>query len=165
VWTCTLVGSLDVDPEFVAALRRRAAGLGDRVRFAGPRTGAALRRAYGAADALVLASRAETYGMVVAEGLAAGLPVIASDVGGVREALGRTDAGLPGLLVSPEDAGALAAALRVWLDDGDLRHRLRASAAARRATLEPWSATVRSVAAALRAVTGEPDPRRTRVPG
>ena len=76
-WHCVCVGSLDRDPAFVEGLRRRVAdaGLGDRVRFAGPRTGADLDRSYAAADLMVLASRAETYGMVVTEALARGLPV------------------------------------------------------------------------------------------
>ena len=84
-WHCVCVGSLDRDPAFADGLRRRAldGGLGDRVRFPGPRTGADLDRSYAAADLLVLPSRAETYGMVVTEALARGLPVVAAEVGGV----------------------------------------------------------------------------------
>ncbi len=60
----------------------------------------------------MLASRAETYGMVVTEALARGLPVIATEVGGVPEALGEgADGSRPGLLVPPDDPAALAAAL------------------------------------------------------
>ena len=66
-----------------SAARAPDGGLGDRVRFPGPRTGADLDRSYAAADLLVLASRAETYGMVVTEALARGLPVVAAEVGGV----------------------------------------------------------------------------------
>ena len=72
-------------------LRRQAAAERNRLTgscFAGAATGAELDRAYAAADVLVLASRAETYGMVVTEALARGLPVIATAVGGVPEALG-----------------------------------------------------------------------------
>ena len=51
---------------------------------------------------LVLPSRKETYGMVVTEALSRGIPVIASDVGGVPEALGAAPGGAqPGLLVPP----------------------------------------------------------------
>ena len=66
-WHCECVGSLDRDLAFVGDLRRRAldGGLGDRVRFPGPRTGADLDRSYTSADLMVLASRVETYGMVV----------------------------------------------------------------------------------------------------
>jgi glycosyltransferase involved in cell wall biosynthesis len=158
-WSCTLAGSLAVDPGFVQRLRQRAAasGVADRIRFVGPLPAAALRAEYRAADVLVLASRAETYGMVVAEALAAGLPVIATDVGGVPEALGRTDAGPPGLLVPPGDRRALAAALEAWLGDPALRRGLRTAARARRATLDGWDATVRGVASALRSIAGEPE--------
>ena len=70
----------------------------------------------------MLASRAETYGMVVTEALARGLPVLATEVGGVTEALGHGEDGTrPGLLVPPGDPAALGAALRAWLEDAELR--------------------------------------------
>jgi glycosyltransferase involved in cell wall biosynthesis len=164
-WCLTLAGSLGVDPDFVARLRAAAAaaGIADRVRLSGPLRSAALRREYRAADLLVLASSAETYGMVVAEALAAGLPVVATAVGGVPEALGRTDDGPPGLLVPAGDRSALAGALHAWLGDPALRQRLRAAARARRATLEGWDATVRNAAAALRSAAAEPEPPAARV--
>jgi glycosyltransferase involved in cell wall biosynthesis len=151
-WHCVCVGSLDREPAFVKALRRRtlAGGLGDRVSFPGPRTGADLERSYAAADLLVLASRAETYGMVVTEALARGLPVIAADVGGLTEALGHGGEGIrPGLLVPPDDPAALGAALRAWLGDADLRGRLRRAARERRESLSRWSATTSVLAGVL----------------
>lgn len=143
-WYCTCVGALDRDPGFVDRLGRQARQdrIGDRVHFTGSRSGADLRVAYAAADVLVLASHAETYGMVVTEALACGLPVIATNVGGLPQALGRgADGHLPGLLVTPGDSAALAAALRCWLGDTALRRRLRTAARERRATLPDWSAT------------------------
>ncbi len=140
-WSCTCAGSLDRDPAFAAAVRHRAPA---RVRFPGPLVGAQLDRAYAAADLLVLASHAETYGMVVTEALARGIPVLAADVGGVREALGHG-----GLLVAPGDPAALGAALRSWLTDAGLRARLRRAARARRETLLGWDATASVVAGVL----------------
>jgi glycosyltransferase involved in cell wall biosynthesis len=149
-WRCACVGSLDRDPAFADAVRRRARRLDGRVRFPGPRTGAALDRAYAEADLLVLASHAETYGMVVTEALARGLPVLAADVGGVPEALGRGDDGTrPGLLVPPGDPPAMGAALRRWLSDAELRRRLRTAARERRASLRGWTATTADLAGAL----------------
>jgi glycosyltransferase involved in cell wall biosynthesis len=149
-WRCECVGSLDRDPAFADGIFRRARGLGDRVRFPGPRTGPELDRAYAAADLLVLASHAETYGMVVTEALACGLPVLAAEVGGVTEALGHGDDGTrPGLLVPPGDPAALGAALRTWLGDAELRERLRRAARERRATLRGWPATSSVVAGVL----------------
>jgi glycosyltransferase involved in cell wall biosynthesis len=143
-WRCVCVGALDRDPRFVDALRGQAcaAGIDDRVDLVGPRTGAALDVSYAGADLLVLASRAETYGMVVTEALARGVPVIAPAVGGLPGALGRNaDGGRPGLLVPPGDAPALAAALRRWLGEPVLRLQLRRAAGERRRTLSDWSAT------------------------
>ena len=151
-WRCACIGSLVRDPAYAAGVRRRAQAnrLDDRVRFPGPRTGPDLARAYAAADLLVLASRAETYGMVVSEALARGLPVLATEVGGLSEALGRGDDGTrPGLLVAPGDPAALGAALRAWLGDAELRGRLRRAARERRASLRRWSATASNVAAVL----------------
>jgi glycosyltransferase involved in cell wall biosynthesis len=151
-WRCLCVGSLDRDPAFAKALRRRVldGGLGDRVCFAGSRTGTDLDRSYVAADVLVLASRAETYGMVVTEALARGLPVIAAEVGGVPEALGHgADAIRPGLLFPPGDPTALGAAVQAWLDDAELRGRLRRAARERRASLPGWSTTTSLLAGVL----------------
>jgi glycosyltransferase involved in cell wall biosynthesis len=139
-WSCVCVGSLDRDPAFAEEVRSRE--LAD---FAGPRTGAELDRSYAAADLLVLPSRAETYGMVVTEALARGIPVVATDVGGVTEALGDS-----GLLVPPEDPAALAAALRSWLGDAELRARLRRAARERRDSRPRWEATASVVAGVLR---------------
>jgi glycosyltransferase involved in cell wall biosynthesis len=152
---CVCVGSLDRDPEFAEGLRRRSleGGLGDRMTFPGPRTGADLDRTYAGADLLVLASRAETYGMVVTEALARGLPVVATDVGGLTEALGHGADGIrPGLLVPPDDAAALAAALRAWLGDPELRGRLRRAARERRESLPGWWTTTSAIAGVLSAV-------------
>jgi glycosyltransferase involved in cell wall biosynthesis len=104
---------------------------------------------------MVLASRAETYGMVVIEALARGLPVIAAEVGGVTEALGHGADGIrPGILVTPDDRVAFAAALRAWLSDRELRGRLRRAARERRESLPGWPTTTSAIAAALAGVAG-----------
>ncbi|MFP5370812.1 MAG: glycosyltransferase family 4 protein [Actinomycetes bacterium] len=157
-WRCTVVGSLDRDPPFVERLRRQAhdSGLADRISFAGPQAAEALRRRYQDADVLVLPSRLESYGMVVTEALGVGLPVIAAAVGGVPEALGRTTDGVPGLLVPPDDADALAEALGTWLRDAALRQRLRRAAQGRRRALEGWATTAGRVAEVLVEAGGDP---------
>ena len=67
-----------------------------------------------AADAFVLPSRSEAFPNGAMEAMAAGLPVVASAVGGLLDLV---DHGRTGLLVPPDDAEALAAALRCLLDD------------------------------------------------
>jgi glycosyltransferase involved in cell wall biosynthesis len=143
-WTCVCVGALDRAPGFAGGLR------GGRVQFVGTRAGAALDASYAAADLLVLPSRAETYGMVVTEALARGIPVLGTAIDGVPEALGRApDGTLPGALVAPGDPDALAAALRRWLTDPGLRHHWRTAARARRGTLRDWDHTTDLVSEVL----------------
>jgi glycosyltransferase involved in cell wall biosynthesis len=156
-WHCVLAGPLDRHPDFTEQLQARIASLGydHRVRLAGVLTGGALSHAYATADLLVAPSRSETYGMTVTEALAHGLPVIASAVGGLPEALGSTaDGTRPGQLVPPGDAAALAAALGNWLGDEHRRHQLRAAARQRRSTLRGWDQTVQEIANALTAHLG-----------
>jgi hypothetical protein len=145
-FTCTYVGSLTREPDFVAALRTR---LDDRIRLAGALTGPELAAAYAGADLLVSASRGETYGMVATEALARGIPVLAVRVGGLPVALGHApDGSVPGLLV---EADELTGAVRRWLADGSLRERLRRSARDRRETLTGWDVTARIVSGVLAA--------------
>jgi glycosyltransferase involved in cell wall biosynthesis len=154
-WRCVCVGPLDRDAAFVARLRQQADvdEIATRISFTGPRVAAELDQAYAGADVLVVASRGESYGMVVGEALARGLPVIATSVGGLPEALGCTaDGRRPGLLVPPADPDALAGSLGRWLTDAALRQSLRDAAADRRAVLRRWSATTADLAAVLAAV-------------
>jgi glycosyltransferase involved in cell wall biosynthesis len=159
-WRCTVVGPLDIDAGYVERLRRWVAEspVGDRISCAGPRIGDDLQREYHRADLLVAPSRLEAYGMAVTEALAVGLPVLATAVGGLPEALGRTHLGPPGLLVPPDDPPALAAALAGWLRDAALRRHLRRAALARREALEGWDATTARVAAILAAAGEEAVP-------
>lgn len=110
-----------------AGLEERVADLGDRVRFLGARDD--MPTLLAAADVAVLTSDWEGLPMVVLEAMAAGLPVVATDVDGVREALGpRADAPAAGLLVPPGDPAAVAAALNGLADP---RRRAALAAAGR----------------------------------
>ncbi|WP_069772865.1 glycosyltransferase family 4 protein [Streptomyces sp. LUP30] len=158
-WSCVCVGGLGQDPEYVAHLRELIGrhGLQDRLELAGPKAGAELDAAYASADLMVLTSYAETYGMAVTEALARGIPVLATDVGGLPEAVGRApDGGVPGILVPPEDPAALAAELRGWFGEPDVRRRLKAAARGRRAALNGWASTAQSLAGVLGRLSSEP---------
>jgi glycogen(starch) synthase len=76
----------------------------------------------------------EPFGIVVAEALDAGRPVIASGIGGIPE-IARD--GLEGLLVQPGDVGALTVAMQRVIDDPALRERLGANARLRAARFAP----------------------------
>jgi glycosyltransferase involved in cell wall biosynthesis len=99
-----------------ADLEARAAGLGDRVVFLGNRTD--VGRLLHAADLLVLPSDREGLSMTVLEAMAAGVPVVASDVGGLSDLAGAVE------LVAPGHAEALAAGVRRVLADGERRAAL-----------------------------------------
>nr|WSY50268.1 glycosyltransferase family 4 protein [Streptomyces sp. NBC_00886] len=158
-WTCVCVGGLGHDPAYVDHLRGliEQYGLQDRLHLAGPQAGAELDASYASADLMVLMSYAETYGMAVTEALARGIPVLATDVGGLPEAVGRApDGGVPGILVPPEDPAALAVELRGWFGEADVRRRLKAAARGRRAALDGWATTARSLAGVLTRLPSEP---------
>jgi len=147
-WQCVCVGSLERDSDFADAVQRRAqTSLRGLVDFTGPLVGEQLAAQYAASDVLLLPSRSETYGMVINESLARQVPVIASDVGGVGEALGATpDGTMAGLLVAERDTQAFADAVRRWLVDPALRTDLRAAAAQRRRSLPTWQQTCDAIA-------------------
>jgi glycosyltransferase involved in cell wall biosynthesis len=100
----------------------RENGVADRFVLVGARDDA--RRLIAAADAVVLPSSWEGLPLVALETLAAGTPLVATSVRGIRELL-QDD--VDALLVPADDAGALAAALRRALTDASLRQRLRAN--------------------------------------
>lgn len=145
-----------------------AAGLSRRVELPGPLEGDALEERWQRTDLLLLASRWETYGMVVTEALARGIPALVSAGTGAVEALRAGGAGggpvtddgdepaaiahLPGAAVPPGDPDAWAAALRDWLTDADLRHQWRSAARAARDRLPTWESTADVVLTALRGV-------------
>jgi glycosyltransferase involved in cell wall biosynthesis len=95
-----------------------ALGLGGRVTFAGRLPPDELGALYRRARCLALPSRSpETFGLVGIEAMSHGLPVVASDVGGVREWL---EDGVNGIAVPSGDPGALAEAIRRLVTSDDL---------------------------------------------
>jgi len=116
-------------------------GVGERVRFLGPRADVPdLDRA---SEVACLTSWREGFSNVVVESLASGLPVVATDVGGNREAV---EEGVSGFLVPAGDAPAIAARLIELLRDEPLRARM-AEAARRRAERFGIDETVRKTEA------------------
>jgi len=120
-----------------AALRGQVAesGLEGKVHFPGMVRDAAKAAWLAHAEVVAVPSRREPFGLVVAEAMAAGRPVVASRVGGICDMVRD---GEEGLLVAPEEPDALAAALARLLGDDSLRACL-AAAAARRAEVYDWA--------------------------
>ncbi|MEW6635185.1 MAG: glycosyltransferase family 4 protein [Actinomycetota bacterium] len=138
-----LIGETDADLAYAFRVREVA---DPSVFVRGAVSDAALAEAYACADLFALTSLYEGYGIVYAEALAAGLPVLACNVGPVPELVGREAA----LLVPPGDAEALAGALDTLLADAGLREKMSAAARRRAGELPGWEETVRGFFSALR---------------
>ncbi len=145
-WSLDCVGCPDRDPHWSSALLRLRdeVGLRERVTFAGVLTDPELNRRYAQADLFVLATRFEGYGMVFAEALARGLPILATRTG----AVGQTIPPGAGVLVQPDDPAALGTALRELLEDRDLRAQLAAGSRAAGLRLPTWTQAASAFAAA-----------------
>lgn len=123
--TCTIVGTGN-RKQYTQALQDAARDSCHEVNLAGEQTGSRLKQAFSEADIFVMASREdphsiESFGIVYLEAAAAGLPVIACDVGGVREAV---LAGETAIIVPPGDPDALTDAIQDLVDDPQLRESL-----------------------------------------
>jgi glycosyltransferase involved in cell wall biosynthesis len=146
-WRLDCIGGSMGDDRIVERLQRRLEhhGLQDRVSFAGEGDDAVVARAYAAADLFVLPTYYEGYGMVVAEALARGLPVVSTRTGAIPDLVG-DDAGI---IVPPGDVDALHAALRRVLSDRDLRASLQHGARMARGRLPRWPDAARKFAEVL----------------
>lgn len=164
-WRLDCVGSATRDPRTAAAVRAAvdACGLSARVVLHGEVDEPRLESMYRRADAFVLASRMEGYGMAFAEALARGLPVVGCSAGAVPDTV-PADASL---LVPPGDVAALADVLRRLVSDRPLRARLADGARRARAGLPDWPSRARAFEQALagleaRAVGAAGDARANR---
>jgi len=144
-WRLICIGSLERDRGAAAALRAAIAGhrLGDRITLEGELPHEELSAAYRAADLFTLPSWHEGYGMVFAEALAHGLPVIATHAG----AIPATVPAAASLLVSPGDVAALRQALQRVFTDASLHARLAKGAVAAGRALPDWPTAVAGWAA------------------
>ena len=145
-WRATIVGGLDRDPGHAEALRYdiAARGLADRITLAGGLSADAIDTLLADADIFALASRHEGYGMVIAEALARGLPVVATAAGAVPEVL---DAA--GTTVAVDDTAALAGTLETLIADVSARAAAADKAWQRAATLPRWPDTVATIAGVI----------------
>lgn len=153
-WRLTVVGDLEADPEYVSSVRRRVESLGvdDRVTFVGRLPDDRLTDVLAESHLTAIPSRVEGYGIAYLEGMAFGLPAVATSAGGAREFVRHRE---NGLLVEPEDPSAVTDAVSPLC-----RNRVRLSEMGVRA-LETyrehptWAQSAETVRSFLRERTGE----------
>jgi glycosyltransferase involved in cell wall biosynthesis len=155
-WTLLCIGSVERDRATADAVRQAIAeaGLEHRIFLAGERPPADVTAAYGAADAFVLPSFHEGYGMVYAQAMANGLPVIATTAGAIPEIVPPS----AGLLVPPGDPAALAQAVRRVITDPRLATRLAAGSREAGACLPAWPRAIADWEAAFDRLVSLPPP-------
>jgi glycosyltransferase involved in cell wall biosynthesis len=124
---CDLIGR--ASPEYETQLNAKISqyGIGSRIRLTGLRTGKDLQQSYEQADIFAMPTHSEGFPMVVMEAMAHGLPVVATDVGNIREMIAADSDEPAGILlrhVNPVDAAELARVLEELAADGELRATL-----------------------------------------
>jgi len=146
-WRLTIAGATDRHPDAVEELNTAiaASGLSDRITLAGRVVPATLDRHYETADILVMPSLFEGYGMVLAEAMARGIPIICTTGG----ASGETVPDAAAIKVPPGDAAALTQALATAIRDKRLRARLADASWEAGRKLPTWNETARRIAAAI----------------
>jgi glycosyltransferase involved in cell wall biosynthesis len=149
-WRLVIAGDRTRDPATADAVAARIAalGLGARVSMPGAVGDDELAWLHAEADVFVLASRHEGYGMAFAAAINHGLPVVGTRAGAIPETV---PAGA-GILVEPDDAPALAAALRTMITDPDAREVCAGAARVAAKQLPRWDATARIFLGVLESV-------------
>jgi glycosyltransferase involved in cell wall biosynthesis len=150
-WRLVIAGDCTRDRATADAIAAQIAarGLGARVRMGGAVGEDELAALHRDADLFVLASRHEGYGMAFAAAVSHGLPVVGTRAGAIPETV---PPGV-GILVPPDDAAALAAALRAMVADPGRRETHAAAARAAAAQLPAWDETARIFLRVLKALT------------
>ncbi len=135
-WHLSIVGDTRRDPSSAVKLEADIArlNLSDRVTVLGTLPPAGLEKLYDGADLFVLASRFEGYGMVYAEAMARGLPIIGTTAGAIPDTVPADAA----ILVAADDSIALASALRHLIENSDIRDKLATGAWRAASRLPKW---------------------------
>jgi glycosyltransferase involved in cell wall biosynthesis len=142
-WRLTIAGSLERDLAAVADLKTAisSSGLQDRIRLTGAVVPDTLAAFYDAADIFVMPSLFEGYGMVLAEAMAHGLPILCTTGGAAAETVPDAAA----IKVSPGDAVAFSVGLKTLISDRKVRRRLEAASWAAGRKLPTWHETARRI--------------------
>jgi len=152
-WHLTIAGPTDRGPAALAALHAavRDTQLEDRVTIAGPMSQEQLGALYAAADAFLMPSLYEGYGMVLGEAMARGLAIVCTTGGAAAETAPEGAA----IKVPPGDVAALSEAVRRVLADGALRRRLSDASWLAGQKLPRWEDTAARIAGVIEELAGK----------
>ena len=152
-WQLTIAGALEHDPVETNRVREAvmASGRRGRITIAGRVSDNHLARLYADADVFVLPSLYEGYGMVLAEALARGLPIVSTTGGAAAETVPDAAA----LKVPAGNVEALRRALETVLDDAERRSAMAAAAWEAGRALPLWPASIERIANVIKSVHKE----------
>jgi len=150
-WRLDCIGSTEFDKKLFGKLQTKvmAENLEDRIVFHGSVSEEALEEAYLSADVFVLPSLFEGYGMVYAEAIVRGLPVIGTTAGAIPQTVPDTC----GILVEPANATDLAKALEDMISNPQVREEYRRGAIRAEPDFPNWQDSARQFADYLRKLT------------
>lgn len=134
-WRLVIAGDAARDPRVTQKLTTDISRIGceDRIELTGAVSARCLQALYDDADVFVLASRFEGYGMVFGEAIAAGLPVVTTDVGAASHVIGGA-----GLIVPPDDVESFREALRTMIASRGMRKTMMEAAKSQAHHLPEW---------------------------
>jgi glycosyltransferase involved in cell wall biosynthesis len=143
-WHLTIAGPIDRSAEALSALQAaiRDTQLDDRITLLGPLSQEDLAAIYATADVFVMPSLYEGYGMVLAEAMARGLPIVCTTGGAAADTVPDAAA----VKVPPGSAPLFGAAVASLLEDRALRQRLSDASWAAGQNLPRWEATTQRIA-------------------
>jgi len=152
-WCLTVVGQLDWNPAYVAAIRKRICqqGWALKVKFTGLLIGEEVGYHLARSDLLVVPSFYEGFGMAYLEGMAFGLPAVATSAGGARELI---TPGKDGFLLTPGDARTLARHLETLMRDRRLLCQMSLAARERYERHPTWEESCEAIFRFLKEMRG-----------
>jgi glycosyltransferase involved in cell wall biosynthesis len=150
-WRLTIAGPSDRDSTALGALHTaiRETGLSNRIDLIGAVSTTELDKLYAAADLFLMPSLYEGYGMVLAEAMARGLPIVCTTGGAAAETVPPDT----GIKVPAGDERALSEAIRRVLNDPGLRRRMGEASWAAGQKLPRWEDTARIIARVIKELT------------
>jgi glycosyltransferase involved in cell wall biosynthesis len=150
-WRLDCFGSTEFDTKLFDELQTfvRTENLSEKVKFHGAVCDDLIEAAYATSDVFVLPSLFEGYGMVYAEAIVRGLPIIATTAGAIPDTVPQTC----GILVEPENTNMLTQAIEQMVSDEHLRNDYRQGAMIAAEDFPTWQDSAMRFAELLRDMT------------